>query len=142
MELLDLYRYADDAAVTVDGFALQKREALALRMPDGACCVAIDPLRLTSTADEKTKLAHELGHCATGSFYNRWAARDVRQMHENRADKWAIERLVPRSELETAVAAGHTELWDLAELFGVTEPFMRKAVCWHKYHSLAVEQYL
>ena len=82
-------------------------------------------------AKETVALGHELGHCVTGSFYNRYAARDVMQKHEHRADKWAIEQIVPVDELDEAVAEGHTELWDLAEQFGVTEAFMKKAVCWY-----------
>ena len=40
-------------------------------------------------------------------------------------------------ELEKAVAAGHTELWDLAEQFGVTEALMRKAVRWYETGRLS-----
>ena len=50
--------------------------------------------------------AHELGHCETGSFYNRYAKLDVRQQHENRADKWAIRRLVPMAESCASPADG------------------------------------
>ena len=88
--------------------------------------------------EEKVKLAHELGHCETGSFYNRWAMLDVRQKHENRADKWAIRKLVPESDLDRALRDGHTELWDLAEQFGVTEDFMQKAVWYYRHGNLAV----
>ena len=66
---------------------------------------------------------------------------DIRKKHENRADKWAIQRLIPLSELDAARAAGHTELWDLAEYFGVTEDMMRKALCWYAHGNLAAEQY-
>ena len=61
--------------------------------------------------------------------------------HENRADKWAIQRLIPLPELDAARADGHTELWELAEYFGVTEDFMRKAVCWYTHGNLATELY-
>lgn len=138
-ELYRLYHLADENEVTVDGFDLGRRDALSFADEDGRCYIAIDPFKLESVADEKSKLAHELGHCVTGSFYNQYAACDVRQQHENRADKWAIERLVPKDKLDRAVAAGHTEIWDLAELFNVTEPFMRKAAWWYTYGNLAVE---
>ena len=36
---------------------------------------------------------------------------------------------------------GHTEMWDLADYFHVTEDFMRKAVCWYTYGNLATELY-
>ena len=72
------------------------------------------------------KLAHELGHCETGSFYNRYAKLDLRQKHENRADKWAIQHLIPVEELDEAVADGYTDLPSLAEHFCVTVPlFLR-----------------
>ena len=61
--------------------------------------------------------------------------------HENRADKWAIQKLIPVSELDDAVAEGCTELWELAERFGVTESFMRKAVCYYVHGNLATELY-
>lgn len=92
--------------------------------------------RITSAADEKTKLAHELGHCITGAFYSIDFPFDIRQRHENRADKWAIKRLVPEKELEKAVADGYTEIWALADFFGVTEDLMSRAVSWYKFGNL------
>lgn len=66
---------------------------------------------------------------------------DLVAKHEYKADKWAIERALSVDELDDAVAEGHTEIWDLAEYFGVTEDFMRKAVCWYTYGNLATELY-
>ena len=97
------------------------------------------PWKLPTIADELVRLGHELGHCETGSFYNRWAVMDIRQKHENRADKWAIKKLVPKDELDAAIADGRIELWELAELFGVTESFMLKALCWYQNGNLAVD---
>lgn len=141
MELMALYRLAEQEEITVDCFELKKREALSMMDTDGSRYIAINPLFLTDSADEKTKLAHELGHCQTGSFYNRWATRDVRKKHENRADKWAIKKLIPKDELDDAVADGCTEIYSLAEHFGVTEDFMRKAVCYYTYGNLAADLY-
>ena len=84
-------------------------------------------------------MAHELGHCETGSFYCKEAALDIRQKHEHQADKWAIGRLIPVDQLDDAVAEGCTDVWSLADHFGVTEGFMRKAVCWYTHGNLATE---
>lgn len=140
-ELLDLYKLAEKSGITVDCFDLGSREALSLMDPAGDCYIAIDPFKLESTRDERLKLAHEMGHCETGSFYNRYAARDVRQQHENRANKWAIERLIPEAELDGAVADGYTDLYSLAERFDVSVDFMRLAVCWYTHGNLAVDLY-
>lgn len=66
----------------------------------GRCYIALDPLAIGSMADGRVKLAHEIGHCVTGSFYSRSSACDVRERHEYRADKWAVHALLPRQELE------------------------------------------
>ena len=132
----DLYGVAEQECVEITPYRLQKRDALSLIDEDGRCYIAIDPTKITSGADEKTKIAHELGHCVTGSFYNVYSSCDFRQRHEARADKWAIKRLLPEDELHDAVANGHTELWELADVFDVTIDLVRKAVSWYKYGNL------
>ena len=127
-DLLDLYDLAEIHNIGVYWFDLGAAESLSLQMEDGSCAIAMDPWRLPTVADETVKLAHEMGHCETGAFYNRYAARDVRQKHENRANKWAYKKLIPEDELENAVRQGYHEPWELAEYFGVTEAFLRGAL--------------
>lgn len=141
IDLLDLYCYADRHAVEVYWFPMNTAESLSMMAPDGSCHIAMDPWYLDTFSEEKTKLAHELGHCETGSFYNRYAKLDLRQKHENRADKWAVEHLISADDLDEAVSEGYTELWSLADHLGVTEDFMRKAVCWHVHGNLAADLY-
>ena len=140
-DLLDLYGLAEEHGTEIYWFDLGTAESLSLPLEDGSCAIAMDPWRMPTLADEKVKLAHELGHCETGSFYNRYAKVDLRQKHENRADKWAIRQLVPEDTLDQAVADGYTDLPSLAEHFGVTESFMRKAVCWYTHGNLAADLY-
>lgn len=139
--LEEFYRIADEQNIVVDHFALSSREALSLMDLDGHCFIALDPGKLHSETDERMKLAHELGHCVTGSFYNRYSDFDCRQWHENRADKWAIRQLITEDALDQAVADGYTEVWELAELFGVTEQFMKKAICLYVHGNVAEELY-
>lgn len=137
---LDLYAYAENRNIDVDWIPMRRATSLSVPLGDGYA-IALDPWKLGTLAQETVCLAHELGHCETGSFYNRYAALDVRQQHENRADKWAIRRLVPAEELDAAMADGCDTIPALADRFGVTEPFMRKAVCWYAHGNLAVEMY-
>ena len=139
--LQGLYRIAEEQNIAVDHFPLKKREALALMDEGGDCYVAIDPLKIQSENDERNKLAHEMGHCCTGAFYNQYSGYDCRQRHENKADKWALLRIIPVDELDDAIAAGCTELWELAERFSVPEQFMQKAVCYYVHGNLAAELY-
>ena len=137
---LDLYAYAERRNIDVDWVPMRRATSLSVPLGDGYA-IALDPWKLGTLAQERVCLAHELGHCETGSFYNRFAALDVRQQHENRADKWAIRRLVPEDDLDAAMADGCDTIPALADRFGVTEAFMRKAVCWYAHGNLAVEMY-
>ncbi len=140
-DLIGLYDYAEQRAVGVYWFTMDRAESLSFMDSDGDCYIAMDPWHLGTLAEEKTKLAHELGHCETGSFYNEYAALDVRQKHENRANRWACKKLIPEDELKKAVQKGYQEPWQLAEYFDVTEELIRKAICWYKHGNMAVDQY-
>ena len=132
MELLELYQLADAEHIPVYSFDLPQTHSLSLMNNDGSCAVAIDPFGLNSTKDEKIRLAHELGHCVTGSFYNRYSEFDIMAKSEHKAEKWAIKKLVPEDELQNAFKQGIVEPWNLAEYFNVTEDFIIKAVNYYK----------
>lgn len=137
----DLYQEAQDSDIPIMSLSIPKSGSMCIQSNDRQCYIGIDSNILRSHIQERVHLAHELGHCKTGSFYNRYASVDIRQKHENRADKWAIKKLVPKDELDTMVQDGHTEIWDLADRFGVTEDFMRKAICLYTNGNLAPEFY-
>ncbi|MGE4276922.1 MAG: ImmA/IrrE family metallo-endopeptidase [Lawsonibacter sp.] len=143
-DLVGLYEYAEAQNYDVYWYNLdlEDMESLSvMRVSDRKCFIAIDPYAFKSNADEFTKGIHEIAHCDTGSFYSEYATCDIRQKHENQADKRAIQLCLSAKDLDEAVANGHTEMWDLAECFGVTDDFMRKAVCWYTHGNLAAELY-
>ena len=141
MEILSLYTLAEQKNIEVASFPMKGNGSMSFMADSGSCYIGIDPSVQDGSADERTHLSHEIGHCETGSFYNRFAAVESLQRHENRADKWAIKKLIPVDELDSAVADGCTEIWELADRFGVTEDFMRKAVCFYVHGNLAAELY-
>lgn len=136
-----LYDLAQQKDIAVLDFSLEHSGSMSIMTEDGTCYIGLDPSLHDGGVQERVHLSHELGHCVTGSFYNIHAAIDCRQRHENRANKWAIRRLIPVSELDDAIAEGHTELWDLADWFGVTEPLIRKAVCLYVHGNVADDLY-
>ena len=137
----DLYLFAEEQNIGVIQYPLPEIGSMSLMLDDGSCFIGIDPNTRDCSVQERVHLAHELGHCVTGSFYNRYSNFDCRQRHENRADKWAIRQLITEDALDQAVADGYTEVWELAELFGVTEQFMRKAICLYVHGNVSEELY-
>ena len=141
MEIRALYDLAKQQNIEVLPFPMPDNGSMSIMLEDGACYIGMDDGVRDSGVQERVHLGHELGHCITGSFYNIYAAIDCRQRHENRADKWAITQLIPVDDLDEAVAEGYTELWELADRFGVTEEFVKKAVCYYVHGNLATELY-
>ena len=140
METQELYQIARDHDIPVIILDIPENGSMCIQT-EQRCYIGMDYGVLPDEATRRVHLGHELGHCETGAFYNRWAARDVRQKHENRADKWAIKKLIPKDELDRAVAAGNTDLWSLADYFNVTLPFMKKAICLYTRGNLAADLY-
>ncbi len=141
MQLRNLYELAKQQNIEVLSFSLPENESMSLMLEDGRCFVGMDASVRDGGIQERVHLSHELGHCVTGSFYNIHAAVDYRQRHENRANKWAIQALIPVEDLDDAIAEGYTEVWELAERFQVTEDFIRKAVCFYVHGNVAEELY-
>lgn len=141
MEILDLYDFAKQQNIEVLQYPMCENGSMSIMDDNGSCYIGMDQSVQDGNIQERVHLAHEIGHCATGSFYSIHTAIDCRQRHENKADKWAVQHLIPVEDLDTAVANGCTEIWELAELFGVTEQFMRKAVCYYVHGNFATELY-
>ena len=141
MEIACLYDFAKQQNIEVYSFALEETGSMSVMLEDGQCFIGMDKSVSDGGIQERVHLSHELGHCATGSFYSIYTAVDCRQRHENRANKWAIQKLIPVDDLDDAVAQGNSEIWELADRFGVTEDFMRKAVCLYVHGNLAEELY-
>lgn len=141
MELRSLYDLAQQQNIAVLPFSMEKNESMSLMAENGRCYIGMDASVRDGSIQERVHLSHEMGHCITGSFYNIYAPLDCRQKHENRANKWAIQALIPVEQLDDAIAQGCTEVWELAERFGVTEDFVRKAVCYYVHGNVAAELY-
>lgn len=135
MELELLYDFAVLQNIGVRRFALEKAASISYMDEDGDCYIAMDPHKIKTTADEKYKLAHDLGHCMRGAFYNRYSKLDIIGRHERRATVWAIKKLLPREELITAIKGGHGEFYDLAEYFDLPEELVREACAYYQLVS-------
>lgn len=103
--------------------------------------IFLDKSQMNSTADEYSTMLHESGHYATGATHKLSSPLDLIEKHEYKANKWAVKNFLTESALDEAVAEGNTELWQLAEYFGVTEDLMKKAVCYYTYGNLAADLY-
>lgn len=127
MELSELYDFADSHKIDIDMFPMKSVKAVSIPLSD-RCAIAVDDRKMRDEAELKTTLAHEIGHCETGTFYTAPTYLELRSRYEYRADKWAVKKLIPQTELESAMRCGESEIWQLAEHFGVEEELVEKAL--------------
>lgn len=136
-----LYDLALQKNIEIMSYPMAENGSMSIMLDSGQCFIGIDESVLDGGVEERCHIGHELGHCLTGSFYNRYTRFDIRQRHENRADKWAIREIIPVEALDEAIADGCCEIWELADRFGVTEPFIKKAICLYVHGNVATELY-
>lgn len=131
-QLEKLYSIADRNQIAVLDTCPPKLVSISVRFSDGSMLISSSDLSMAPIGTTKLEcFAHELGHCMTGSFYNLYSPFDIRAQHEFRANKWAINKLIPFSELLKAGKAGCRERHEFAEYFNVSESFIQKAVDYH-----------
>ena len=121
----DLYSLAESENIAIDLLHLPKNKSLSITL-DGKCYIALDDKTVYTDSETKVHLAHELGHCLTGAFYNMYSPLDLRDKHEYRANKWAVNNLIPKEKLIELLKRG-LEKWEIAEFFDVTEEFVNLA---------------
>ena len=125
--LEDIYQMAEDNGIDVDDVDFIKVKSISIQH-NKECHIAINTKKIPTRSEEKVILAHELGHCKTGSFYNKYSKFDLVCKHEYRANRQAVLDLVPYEELLFAIEKGCKERWELAEYFDITEEFVDEVI--------------
>ena len=81
MNVLDLYRIAEQENIEGIVTSLPENGSLSLMDDSGKCYIGSDESVMDGDALEWVHMGHELGHGLTGSFYNRYSPYDLRQRH-------------------------------------------------------------
>lgn len=121
----DLYAFADAKGITVIPFRLTNCESVSI-VQNNNYYIGIDDAQLETSKEERVHLAHEIGHCETGTLYYAASPFSIREKAEYQADKWAIKKLIPKDEFINLLKKD-TPIWELADYFNVTEEYIKKA---------------
>lgn len=132
-----LYDLALANDIPVDEECPEDIVSMSVKLPNGMKIVSLS----NEDREDSTRLerfAHEMGHCMTDSFYEGYSCFELRAKHENRANEWATETLIPFDELCAAVKCGYRELWELAEYFDVSCKFVKRSIKLYERKGLRV----
>lgn len=133
MTLDELYEIAASRGIEIDDVPM--RGLRAASFPEG--WIAVDRRKFSSDTEYKCELAHEIGHCETGSFYNLYTTARVKELNEHHANRFAAELLVPFSELRKAFHRGILFARILARMFDVTLDFINMVLELFEYELLS-----
>lgn len=131
-DVVSLYCLAEELDIPVYWYTMDSEvESLVVELAPGQTAIALDPLKFKDLPDEKYKLAHELGHSVTGALYRLDTPLDERGRSEQRADRWAIQRLLPFDTLRQAIHGGRDTPAELAEYFQLPQVLIEKAIAYY-----------
>ena len=129
--LFKIYEELYNAGVKVYSYRLHDVPAVTIEA-NRKYAIFFNPDSIDSLADETCLVAHEAGHIMTGTTHRVNSPCQLIAQHEEKANRWAIVHVIPYAEYTAALHNGICEVWDLAEHFGVTEVFMRKAIAYYQ----------
>lgn len=122
-----LLELAEEKEIDVQEFNSMPLKGLAVRTDDDIHHIAINKSMCKNSIDEKETLAHEIGHCETGSLYCSTESYCIREKCEENAKRWTINTLIPFDKLLSAVKSGYTECWEIADKLDVTCQLVQQA---------------
>ena len=133
---MDLFRLAEEKKIVIEYGKLEKNKSLSVRIGNRDY-IGVDKSIAEDSAEERVHLAHEIGHCMTGAFYEIYSPLEIRGQYEHRATKWAILHCVPKDELMRLLRKEY-QVDEIAEHFGVTEDMIQTAYTYYFEYGIAV----
>ena len=122
----DLYDFAHNNGYTVLPFNNNSFSSISMIDDNQDCYIGINYSDAETSKEERVFLAHEIGHCITNSFYSANSPLFTRGKAEYQADRWAIEKLIPKKEFFVLLKSGMSA-FELSEHFNVTQEYIYKA---------------
>lgn len=109
-------------------------KACSIKM-DNHKAIFFNPRFFENALDANTALYHEFYHCAYNSFYSLNDSIEYRNKMEFKTNYQMAMDLIPPSRMQTLFATG-LRIWEVAELLGLNEEFLREAYRIYKSKGL------
>ncbi|MFV0553051.1 MAG: ImmA/IrrE family metallo-endopeptidase [Anaerorhabdus sp.] len=123
----DLLKYADKNNYQVLFHKTNEIRSFSMELQQ-KLYINLDETQFESEIEKRVCLAHEIGHCISGTTYTLNHSKLYRGSAEYKADYRAAQLLVPIEKLKECISKGIAEKYNLAEFFGITEEFVERTL--------------
>ena len=82
----------------------------------------------SDTNEEFCVLAHEYGHCESGTTHKLDSEFQLIGQHENRANRAAVYEFLPVEKIKDAFKHKYFDYWEIADYLDLPEPFIIMAI--------------
>ena len=127
MNLAKIYNKIEENNIKVFPFGLDGIKAVTIET-EGKYGVFVNKEEIKDSNEEFCVLAHEYGHCASGSTHKLNSNLDIISQHEYRANRRAILDFLPVDRIKSAIQNGCQTLYEISEFVDMPEDFVSKAI--------------
>lgn len=127
MNLQDVYSRIENNNISVFPFGIDKIKAVTIET-DNRYGIFVNHEEIVDKNEEFCVLAHEYGHCKSGTTHKLNSSFSLICQHEYRADRQSIIDLLPVSKIQEAIQNGSQTLYEIAEFVDMPEAFVSKAI--------------
>ena len=127
MDLKSVYDKIENNDIKVFKFGISEIKAVTIET-DGIYGVFLNHKEIKDSNEEFCVLAHEYGHCVSGSTHKLNSNLDIISRHEYRANRRAILDFLPVDRIKSAIQNGCQTLYEISEFVDMPEEFVSKAI--------------
>lgn len=125
--LTKLYQKIEEDGIFLFNTSIPNYKAATLLYED-QYGIFVDYARIDSLRDELSYVAHEYGHCKSGTTHSLLPPLETVSRYEHRANKRAVLEVLPIEDIRSAISDGCREVWEFCEYLDVSQSFFEKAV--------------
>lgn len=125
--LNEVYLKIKNAGIELFDFKIKNYDAATIKYGETYGIFA-DFCEFSDLKSEFIAMAHEYGHCISGTTHKIYSPYELIEQHENRANRAAVHEFLPYEMLLEALNNGNGELWQIAEYLDMPERFVEQAI--------------
>lgn len=125
--LEEIYKKIDAEEIELFGYNMASCNAATIEINDNYG-IFIDENKLETKEDEFLALAHEYGHCKSGTTHKLYSPYQLIEQHENKANRAAVHEFLPIELIFDAFEHNYFAYWEIAEYLEMPEPFVIMAI--------------